>query len=101
MGGGETNFLVGFCFLGLSEVGVLSSLSSLASSLSSCLISFSSFLICRFICAVSLFICAVSFSICLISCWIVCFFLGVLGVVIGGAFCLVNHVDAGEVADGV
>lgn len=94
MGGGETNFLVGFCFLGLSEVGVLSSLSSLAISLSSCLISFSSFLISRFICVVS-------FSICLISCWIVCFFLGVLGVVIGGAFCLVNHVDAGEVADGV
>ena len=94
VGGGETNFLVGFCFLGLSEVGVLSSLSSLAISLSSCLISFSSFLISRFICVVS-------FSICLISCWIVCFFLGVLGVVIGGAFCLVNHVDAGEVADGV
>lgn len=94
MGGGETNFLVGFCFLGLSEVGVLSSLSSLAISLSSCLISFSSFLISRFICAVS-------FSICLISCSIVCFFFGVFGVVIGGAFCLVNHVDAGEVADGV
>ena len=73
---------------------MLSSLSSLAISLSSCLISFSSFLISRFICVVS-------FSICLISCWIVCFFLGVLGVVIGGAFCLVNHVDAGEVADGV
>ena len=50
---------------------------------------------------ISWFSCVVSFSICLISCSIVCFFFGVFGVVIGCAFWLVNHVDAGEVADGV
>ena len=88
MGDTATNFLVAVCFLGLSEVGVLSSLVSVAISLSS----FWS----------SCFSCVVSFSICLISCSIVCFFFGVFGgVFIVCAFWLVNHVDAGEVADGV
>lgn len=50
---------------------------------------------------ISRFSCVVSFSICLISCSIVCFFFGFFGVVIGCAFWLVNHIDAGEVANGV
>lgn len=88
MGSGGTNFWVGVLFLGLSDTGLLFGLSCL----SSCAISFWSFLI-------SWFIFCVSFSICLISCSIVCFF---FGVVIGCAFCVVvDHVDAGEVADGV
>lgn len=79
-----TNFLVGFCFLGLSVTGLLGFglwvFSSCFISFWSCCISFSSFL----------------------SCWSrVCFCFGVFGVVIGCAFCLVDHVDACEVADGV
>ena len=71
--------MVGFCFLGLSDTGLLGlfCFSSCWISFLSCVISLSSFL----------------------SCWSrVCFG---FGGVIGCAFCLVDHVDAGEVADGV
>ena len=75
VGGSATNFLVVVLFLGLSEVGVLSCFWSFSFSFSSC---------------------AISFCSCLF-CWSMLGF----GVVIGCAFCLVDHVDAGEVADGV
>ena len=75
MGGSATNFLVVVLFLGLSDTGVLSCFWS-------CWFSFCSWVI--------------SFCSCLF-CWSMLGF----GVVIGCAFCLVDHVDAGEVADGV
>ena len=75
MGGGATNFLGVVLFLGLSEVGVLSCFWSFSFSFSSCAISFSSCLIC--------------WSIEVLG----------FGVVIGCAFWLVDHVEAGEVAD--
>ena len=77
MGTGVTNFLVVVCFLGLSDGGVLSCFWSCWFSFCSWVISFCSFLFC----------------------WSV-EVLG-FGVVIGCAFLLVDHVDAGEVADGV
>ena len=77
MGGSATNFLVVVLFLGLSDGGLLSCFSRFSFSFSSCAISFSSCLIC--------------WSIEVLG----------FGVVIGCAFCWVDHVDAGEVADGV
>ena len=77
MGGSATNFLVVVLFLGLSDGGLLSCFWSFSFSFSSCVTSFSSCLIC--------------WSIEVLG----------FGVVIGCAFCLVDHVDAGEVADGV
>ena len=77
MGSGVTNFLVVVCFLGLSDGGVLS---------------------CFWSCWFSFWSCFISFCSCLF-CWSM-FGFGVG--VIGCAFCVVvDHVDAGEVADGV
>ena len=75
MGSPATNFLVVVLFLGLSDGGLLSCFWSFSFSFSSCAISFSSCLIC--------------WSIEVLG----------FGVVIGCAFWLMDHVNAGEVAD--